>query len=419
MRSLDGMYDLLSDAGIFRRAPWRPLDVVWSEKGLMIKRLFTDMISAEFRANGYEEILLPAFIPDRLLSVEPAHYRDVHRLSYGLASDPECYLRATSECQFAALIAADPAPTSPRRLFQACAVYRRESPDESLPMLRCAEIDPFIEAMTFSGTSPTETERQVSVYESIFRRLCLPVDVVVRPPWDTFPEATQTVAFDMLIPGLGVVQVATVHDLGTSFARVFALRGRDGALLQHSSSGISGRALASALIVHSGGDRVLTPTCLSPTLVAYEPSVPEGLREAVSRCVGASRVSAWDAGAPSVCQAPIRIRVTPDGAAVMTTALGKHVTVPCRSVEHHIRPVLADYDEHLTTRAKRRLACGNGAHVFVADLPWCGQVTCLMPQVARHPRKQFMGCRRSPRQRGKCRHCGSGQQYTARLAVAV
>ena len=415
------LFQLLAKASVLSVASWRPTDIVWLENGLAIRILFVDLFRGILKQHGYKEVLMPAFIPEGLMNRQQAHFRDVERISFFLGNETECYLRATSESQFAAFVSSDGLRSLPTRMFQVCSVYRREQNSKLLPLLRAIEIDPFIEAMTFTNDSSKEMAREACLYETLFHRLCLPTHEIVRPSWDTFPEATRTIAFDTVLPRKGAIQVASVHNLSTSFARVFDLRNAKSKYVQQTSSGISGRALLAVMMMHLRAGKLFLPSSLCPKLLL----VPKKLHAIVMSIVDDDirhRIEVEENIDlhSTIIPFPIRIVSIAGKQIRVLSAVGGQSSIESSLFANGIREMLKDHDRKLLGSAKTKIKRDAHSDGVVRELPSCGEIACLLDRMNKSlTSRQFMGFVRAEKVSRRCPACHRTQDYTARFALPL
>ncbi len=421
MMALRQIYRLLSRAQIIDRAPWHFTDTIWRETGLQIRQLYENLITQEFKRNGYEQLLMPSFIPKRVLSRQAQHYRDVSQLSFSVDDDRDFYLRATSECQFADMAASGLFLHWPIRTFQVCSVFRKESVDKVMPLLRSIEIDPFIESITFSSSAKNEVNSELTIYQNIFKKLCLPVYATRRPPWDTFPEARGTIAFDAVIRGNGVSQVASVHDLGTAFAKPFKLARPNGSKMQQTSSGISGRALFVALATHVRQGRVVLPSALCPHLLEIS-SAFYAKGKAILSCIDASRITISNdrrEARRSAVSIPLSLERTPANQIVLSSIIGTRKICDVDQLENAVAILLEEYDQQLMLRAQELFRAALKTKTL-EEYDWCGSIPCLLPVAAKDFNMRVLGFGNSPEgDRRECWTCGGKSTLICRTGVVL
>ncbi|MDW8084080.1 MAG: proline--tRNA ligase, partial [Candidatus Caldarchaeum sp.] len=175
----------------------------------------------------------------------------------------------------------------PLLVHQSNMVYRYET-KATRPLLRVREI-PWNEAHTVHATA-AEAEQQVhkavEIYRKVLDKLGLAYLVLRRPDFDKFAGAKYSVAFDAWNPDGRVNQVATVHNLGKNFSKVFEIEfeTRDGKRENpyQLCYGFGYSRVLAALISQHGDDRGLVlPPSIAPTHVVVVPIVFKGQEESI------------------------------------------------------------------------------------------------------------------------------------------
>lgn len=175
----------------------------------------------------------------------------------------------------------------PLKVHQSCEIYRYET-KATRPLLRVREI-PWNEAHTVHE-SPEDAERQfkkaVQIYSEVLEELGIAFLLLRRPDFDKFAGADYSVAFDSWNPDGKVNQVATVHNLGTNFSRVFDIvfEKRDGGkeFGWQLCYGMGFSRVLAAIIAHHGDDvGPCFPPEVAPIQVAIIPIPFKGREEDV------------------------------------------------------------------------------------------------------------------------------------------
>lgn len=240
---------------------WQESDVpgacIWFPNGQALKESFSRLCCRAFSRAGYLKVFLPYFIPKDIYQKQPEHFEGLLPYTFLVSGNggKEYYLRTTSETPFTQFFQnMSETDKMPYLYFQEVTVFRNEN--YTYAPVRSVEIHPFIESYSAVATENEATSRifeEVTIYKKILQALDIPFIISKRPPYDTFPEAKYTIAFDAVLPDNRVVQVATVHHLGTSFAEAFGWKiGRH--LPIQTSTGISCRALATCVYCHISHD---------------------------------------------------------------------------------------------------------------------------------------------------------------------
>ncbi|MEA2090588.1 MAG: proline--tRNA ligase [Thermoproteota archaeon] len=265
---------------------------VWMPYGFKIRRNVLQVLRNLLDSTGHEEALFPLLIPETSLSKEATHVRSFEDECFwvthgGLTPLETKYaLRPTSETAIAPMLKlwvrshAD----LPLKLYQVVNIFRYETA-ATRPILRMREVATFKEAHTSHATFD-EAEEQVKealeIYKKFFDAMGVPYCVSRRPDWDKFAGALYSVAFDVVCPDGRSLQIGTVHNLGQNFSKAFDItyeteEGTQEHIWQ-TCYGISGRAIAAALIVHGDDHGVVLPPKIAPIQVVVVP-IPYGGKE--------------------------------------------------------------------------------------------------------------------------------------------
>jgi prolyl-tRNA synthetase len=106
--------------------------------------------------------------------------------------------------------------------------------------------------------------------------LCLPYQLNQRPEWDKFPGAVATCAFDTIMSDGKTLQIATWHNLGQTFSKVFGLtfeneKGEHKYAYQSSYAPSFGRLIAAMVSIHSDSHGLMLPPRIAPVQVIMVP----------------------------------------------------------------------------------------------------------------------------------------------------
>ncbi|MGC8696816.1 MAG: aminoacyl--tRNA ligase-related protein, partial [Conexivisphaera sp.] len=113
----------------------------------------------------------------------------------------------------------------PFRTFQSVAVYRYET-KATRPLFRGREFL-WIETHNLFASESDAMEHVKEDIKMMSHRLSemgIPFLVVKREPYDRFPGADQSFAYDAILPTGEVLQVATTHYLGQNFTKPFEVQ---------------------------------------------------------------------------------------------------------------------------------------------------------------------------------------------------
>jgi len=211
---------------------------VYLEQGWFVIERVRRMLEELLEADGHLPMYFPLVATLENFSREAEHIKGfmgevfaVGKLSLGGEREGEgaeapLVLRPTSETIMYPMFSlwVNNHADLPLKVHQSCAVYRYET-KATRALYRVREI-PWNEAHTVHA-SREEAESQLRVAVEIYRRvldeLGIAYLILRRPDFDKFAGAEYSVAFDAWNPDGKVNQVATVHNLGTNFARVFEI----------------------------------------------------------------------------------------------------------------------------------------------------------------------------------------------------
>ncbi|MCS7138146.1 MAG: proline--tRNA ligase [Candidatus Caldarchaeum sp.] len=268
---------------------------VYLENGAYVLRRIREMLEKELNDSGHKELVFPLVTTEELFGREAAHIKGfstevfVIESAGGKPLDVKLIVRPTSETimypMFKLWIRSH--ADLPLLVHQSNMVYRHET-KATRPLLRVREI-PWNEAHTVHATA-AEAEQQVrkavEIYRKVLDKLGLAYLVLRRPDFDKFAGAKYSVAFDAWNPDGRVNQVATVHNLGKNFSRVFEIEfeTRDGRRENpyQLCYGFGYSRVLAALISQHGDDRGLVlPSALAPVQVVVVPIVFKGQEESI------------------------------------------------------------------------------------------------------------------------------------------
>jgi len=262
--------------------------LVYRGNAMYMIRQMTGYLEGMLEADGHEPTLFPVLIPENLLMREAEHIAGFEDQVYwvthagGNKLERKLALRPTSETCMYPMFAlwTRTFQDLPIKVHQTVAVYRCET-KQTRPLIRSREFY-WNEGHTAFATRE-EALSNIETIKGIYTKLingllCLPVQVNVRPQWDKFPGAEYTIAFETLMPDGRTLQVATVHNLGQHFSRVFNIEFDDEKGEKHHAWQTSygpgfGRLLAATISVHGDGKGMVLPPRIAPTQVVIIPVI--------------------------------------------------------------------------------------------------------------------------------------------------
>ncbi|MCD4739684.1 proline--tRNA ligase [archaeon] len=261
--------------------------LVWTPYGFKMQRLVYNKLRALLESTGHQETRFPLMIPETQLQKEKEHVKgfnsEVYWVTHGGSSklEEKLALRPTSETviypMFALWIRSH--ADLPLKIFQIVNTFRYET-KHTRPLIRDREITFFKEAHCAHANQKQAQQEMDSIektYKEFFDALCTPYYIVKRPAWDRFPGAEETVAFDQVMPNGKTLQIATSHNLGTGFSKMFEItyEQEDGShnhpvLTCH---GISGRCIAGLISAHGDERGLVLPPEFAPVQIAVVPVI--------------------------------------------------------------------------------------------------------------------------------------------------
>ena len=271
---------------------------VWRPYGFQIRKHFYNYLT-DLLDKDHDETLFPLLIPESELAKEGIHVKgfedEVYWITHGGQKElnEKLALRPTSETaiypMFSLWIRSH--IDLPIKVYQKVNTFRYET-KHTRPLIRVREITSFAEVHTVHS-SAEEADKQVQtgieIYKDIFDKLAIPYLISNRPVWDKFPGAEYTIAFDTIFPDGKTLQIATVHNLGQTFAKTFDItfENKEG---QHEYGyqtcyGLSDRVIASLIAIHGDDKGLILPPTVAPKQVVIVPILfKKGQEEVLSKC---------------------------------------------------------------------------------------------------------------------------------------
>jgi prolyl-tRNA synthetase len=269
---------------------------VWLPYGFRIRENVFRVIRDQLDSTGHSEALFPLLIPEASLQKEAEHVEGFEAQVFWVTQggqkqlEQRLALRPTSETVIGPMehLWIRSSADLPLKLYQIVTVFRFET-KATRPILRMREFD-FKEAHTAHATekeAEAEVKEEIENYKKIFDTMCVAYHISRRPEWDKFAGAKYTTAFDMICPDGRTLQIGTVHHLGQHFSKAFDVSyetkngGRE--YVWQTCAGISGRGIASALIIHGDDHGVILPPRIAPTQVIVIPIPYKGKADLVNK----------------------------------------------------------------------------------------------------------------------------------------
>ena len=368
----------------------------WAFK--VIKNIYA-LYEVELERDGHAPVHFPAVIPESYFAKEKEHIKGFEGEVFWITKagfnelEEKLILRPTSETAFYPMYALwiKGRRDLPLKLYQSGTVWRYET-KATRPFLRVREIL-WIETHDAFATHEEalqQVEKDMAIAEKVIRQtLGIPFIALRRPQWDKFAGAENTYAADTLMPDGKVLQIATTHDLGQHFSKVFNITFMDVDEKEKHvwqtcyGPGIS-RIYASLVAIH-GDDRGLTyPFAVTPIHVVIVPIPKKGKEEEVVHYARAIAEELQREGLSVVVDdsdrtpgnkfyywelkgVPFRIEVGPreveGNSVVLASRLGGKESLPREGLANVVREKGRAFDEALRERADAWFK----QHLFTAD----------------------------------------------------
>lgn len=293
------LHNILEEANITdARYPIKGMSI-WMPYGFQIRK-YTLEILRELLDNECEETLFPLLIPETELAKEGKHVKgfedEVYWVTKGGRKDlnEQLALRPTSETAMYPMYALwiRSHIDLPIKYYQIVNTFRYET-KHTRPLIRVREITTFKEAHTAHATKE-ECEEQVNTFVEIYKEfldyLGIPYLISKRPEWDKFPGAEYTIAFDTIMPDGKTLQIGTVHNLGTTFAKTFDIQfeNKEGKheYAYQTCAGLSDRVIASIIGIHGDEKGLRLPPIVAPKQITIIPILfKKGKEEVLNKCM--------------------------------------------------------------------------------------------------------------------------------------
>ena len=263
-----------------------------SVKGCMILRPYGYAIweniqkdlDARFKEKGHENVYMPMFIPESLLTKEKDHVE-------GFA--PECaWVTVGGENKLAERLAVRPTSETlfcehckniiqsyrdlPKLYNQWCSVVRWEK--TTRPFLRTSEFL-WQEGHTMHETADearAETLQMLKVYEDFYlESLAIPAITGRKTDKEKFAGAEETYTIEPMMHNGVALQGGTSHYFGDGFAKAFdiSFTGRDNQVrYPHQTSwGVSTRMIGAIIMTHGDDNGLILPPAIAPIQVVIIP----------------------------------------------------------------------------------------------------------------------------------------------------
>ena len=400
-----------------------------SVKGCMIFRPYGYAIweniqkdlDARFKKTGHENVYMPMFIPESLLTKEKDHVE-------GFA--PECaWVTFGGENKLTERLAVRPTSETlfcehfrnviqsyrdlPKLYNQWCSVVRWEK--TTRPFLRTSEFL-WQEGHTMHETkeeAEAETLQMLKVYEDFYlEALAIPAITGQKTDKEKFAGAEATYTIEPMMHNGVALQGGTSHFFGDGFAKAFDITftARDNTVKHpfQTSWGVSTRSIGAIIMTHGDDNGLILPPAVAPIQVVIIPvaqhkeGVLEKANEIKARLADTLRVklddsdqsTGWKFSQYEMKGVPVRLEIGPKDIENNSCVLVSRVTrekkfVSLDNVCEEVTAMLKQVHDELVERARKNLA--EKTHIatnleefldIAENKPgyikamWCGDVEC-------------------------------------------
>ena len=400
-----------------------------SVKGCMIFRPYGYAIweniqrelDTRFKKTGHENVYMPMFIPESLLTKEKDHvegfapecawvtFGGENRLTERLA------VRPTSETLFCEHFrnVIQSYRDLPKLYNQWCSVVRWEK--TTRPFLRTSEFL-WQEGHTMHETAEeaeAETQQMLRVYEDFYlNALAIPAITGQKTDKEKFAGAEATYTIEPMMHNGVALQGGTSHYFGDGFAKAFDITftARDNTVKHpfQTSWGVSTRSIGAIIMTHGDDNGLILPPAVAPVQVVIIPiaqhkeGVLDKANEIKNRLAETLRVklddsdqsTGWKFSQYEMKGVPVRLEIGPkdmeNNSCVLVSRVTREKTfVSLDNVEPEVAAMLKQVHEELVARARKNLeektfvATNMDEFIDIAEnkpgyikAMWCGEVEC-------------------------------------------
>ena len=258
--------------------------IIFRPYGYKIWELIKSYLDKKFKETGHENVYMPLFIPESLLTQEKEHIEgfapEVAWVTHGgneKLSERLC-VRPTSETLFCEHYKniIESYRDLPKLYNQWCSVVRWEK--TTRPFLRSLEFlwqeghtahENFDEAQE-------ETIRMINIYAEFCEKvLAIPVIKGKKTENEKFAGALETYTIESLMHDGRALQSGTSHNFGDKFARAFDIkyndRGNKLRYVYQTSWGVTTRLIGAVIMVHGDNNGLVLPPKIAPIEIIIVP----------------------------------------------------------------------------------------------------------------------------------------------------
>ncbi|MGC8651998.1 MAG: proline--tRNA ligase [Candidatus Micrarchaeia archaeon] len=398
---------------------------VWKPYGYKALKIMLNILSDLLDKSGHNEAYFPMLVPASVFGKEKDFLKGFNGEAYIVTKagseklSEELYVRPTSET--AIYESVGPWIRSftdlPLKLYQTVNVFRHET-KQTRPMLRLRELAKFNEAHTFHATAK-DAEEQIKeglrVYSEFFNTLLVPFKILKTPSWDTFAGAEYNYDMMSVMPDGKAIELASVINLGTKFAKAFNLtyrnKNNNSEYVHQTCYGVSERELGVVLSIHGDNKGLIIPPVIAPIQVVIVPIFKKGNEEEVRNAVKSLKAKLESSGIRVEADlrdkgvgdkyyeweakgVPVRIEMGANEIRTNKLVIFRRdkltkQEINANDVNKHIEELMGDITDNLRSRAqeyfKKRVVNFNTVEelkkkyterIGMVSLPWCGNEEC-------------------------------------------
>ena len=276
-----------------KRYPVKGMNV-WTPHGWKVMMAIDALIRVEMERTHHDEVCFPVLIPATEFEKEAQHIKGFASEVFWVTKagdnvlDVPLAMRPTSETAMYPMFKlwvrshAD----LPLKTFQIVKVYRYDT-KMTRSFIRVREIH-FFESHTCHATfedAEAQIKEDLDIWSRLSRDLALPYLTAKRPDWDKFPGAFYTIGFDVLTPSGKAMQMSSVHQYMTNFAKAYDIQYEDEKgehqHVHQTTYGMSERLLGAIVAVHGDDRGVVLPPAIAPVQVVVVPIQAKGQTQEV------------------------------------------------------------------------------------------------------------------------------------------
>jgi prolyl-tRNA synthetase len=418
--------EVILKAGLADYAPIKGCMIIREDAIAMWEKI-QETLNRKIKATGHRNVYFPMFIPEGFLKKEAEHFAgftpEVAWVTQGgdTPLEEKLAVRPTSETIMYATFSKwiRSWRDLPLKINQWCNIVRWETKATKL-FLRTREFL-WQEGHTAHATkeeSDAEVMYALGEYRDIIENyLAIPVLVGVKSESEKFAGADYTTALESMMPDGKALQMATSHNLGQHFAKVFDIKfiGEDEKehMVWQTSWGLTTRTIGALVMVHGDDKGLVLPPKIAPVQVVIVPIPFKGAEPAAIEAKAkeicdrltqkgfsvvldnrAEYTPGWKFNQWELKGVPLRIEIGPrdlkqeqvvmvrrdtkEKSFVKQTELEATVQKLMEEIQHNLYAKARLNMEQLTTTVKtyealKQIICDKGGFVKAA---WCGSAEC-------------------------------------------